>query len=112
MALAHYYFDTSSIFDLDAYGLIRHLCRVYVVVVPEVMEEILDCDLKRQLLSMRVDSGTQERTVSVSDVNFLDSGESAVIKTMACDQGRGWRRIYVSKDAASHKFVGTHQEDI
>ncbi len=112
MAPARYYFDTSSIFDLDAYGLIVHLRKVHTVVVPEVIEEILDCDLRRRLTSMGADGGARERTVPVSGVNSLDPGEIAIIETMACERGRGWRRIYVSKDAASHKFIGAHREDI
>lgn len=112
MAPARCYFDASGTFDLDAYGLIVHLRKAHAVVAPEVTEGIPDRDLRRRLASTGADGGARKRTVPVSGVNSLDPGEIAIIETMACERGRGWRRTCVSKDAASRKFIGAHREDV
>ena len=97
---------------MDAYGLIVHLRKARAVVAPEVIEEILDRDLRRRLASTGADGGARERAVPVSGASSLDPGEIAIIETVACERGSGWRRIYVPKDAALHKFIGAHREDI
>ncbi len=50
MAPEHYYFDTASILDLEAYGLTKRLRKVHAVIVPEVLNEIQDRNHKRRLM--------------------------------------------------------------
>lgn len=45
----YYYFDTSSILDLEAYRLVKRLRKVNAIIVPEVLNEILDRNLKLRL---------------------------------------------------------------
>ena len=106
-----YYFDTSSLLDLDAYGLTKRLSKVKVVIVPEVMDEILDRNLKRRLKRIAVDRGPQKRATFVPGLDSLQKGERAIIRSVVCDRGRG-RRIYVSKDTRSRRFIGMSLDEI
>lgn len=114
MEIPHYYIDTSSsILDLDAYGLTKHLRKVEIVIVQEVLNEIKDRNLKRRLARIAADRGPQKRAAFIPDLYSLDYGERATITAMACDHTlRKRRRIYVSNDAASLKFVGAEPNHI
>ena len=48
MASVRYYFDTSSILDLEDYDLTKRLRKVDSIIVPEVLDEIRDRSLKRR----------------------------------------------------------------
>lgn len=102
----HYYIDTASVFDLDAYGLIKRLRKVKIVIVQEVLNEIKDRNLKRRLVRIATDRGPEKRGAFIPMVNSLDYGERAVITAMVCDHPLRRRRIYVSNDTAALKFVG------
>lgn len=105
MKQEYYYIDTSSILDLDAYGLIKRLRKVKIVIVPEVFKEIKDRGLKRRLKKITVDLGPQKRAAFVPGLDALDYGESAIIKAMACDRSLRQRyRVYVSNDSESLEF--------
>ena len=107
MTISHYYMDTSSIFDLDAYGLIKRLRKVRIVLVQEVFNEIKNRNLKRRLVRIVTDRGPQKRAVFIPNLYSLDYGEKAIITAMVCDQRhKKRRRIYVSNDAATLEFVG------
>lgn len=106
-----YYFDTSSLLDLEEYGLTKRLSKVRSIIVPEVLDEILDRNLRRRLERIATDRGPQKRAAFVPGLDSLDKGERAIIRSMACDRGIG-RRVYVSKDAESLEFVGMSSGDI
>ena len=106
-----YYFDTSSLLDMDAYGLTKRLSKVNVIIVPEVVTEILDRNLRRRLARIVVDRGPQKRAAFVPGLDSLQKGERAIIRSMVCDQGRG-RRIYVSKDTKLRRFIGMSPDEI
>ena len=107
MAIPYYYMDTSSVLDLEAYGLIKRLRKVKIVIVQEVFNEIRDRNLKRRLARIVTDRGPQKRAAFIPNLYSLDYGERAIITAMACDQRhRKRRRIYVSNDAAALEFVG------
>ena len=113
MAIPHYYMDTSSVLDLEAYGLIKRLRRVKIVIVQEVFNEIRDRNLKRRLARIVTDRGPQRRAAFIPNLYSLDYGERAIITAMACDQRRRKRRrIYVSNDAAALEFVGAEPNQI
>ena len=99
--------DTSSILDLEAYGLIKRLRKVKIVIVQEIFNEIRDRNLKRRLSRIATDRRPQKRAVFIPNLYSLDYGEKATITAMACDYTlRKRRRIYVSNDAAALEFVG------
>lgn len=107
MEIPHYYMDTSSVLDLAAYGLIKRLRKVKIVIVQEVFSEIKDRNLKRRLRRIVTDRGPQRRAAFIPNLHSLDYGERAIITAMACDQRHPKRRrIYVSNDAATLEFVG------
>ena len=106
-----YYFDTSSLLDLEAYGLTKRLSKVNAVIVPEILDEILDRNLKRRLKKIAVDRGPQKRPAFVPGLDSLGKGERAIIRSMACDHNKR-RRVYVSKDAESLEFVDVASGDI
>lgn len=91
----HYYFDTSSILDLDAYGLIKRLRKIKAVIVPEVLKEILDRNLKRRLEKIAPYT-SQKRPAFIPGLYSLDYGERGVIRAMLCAHNRRLS-IYVSK---------------
>ena len=106
-----YYFDTSSLLDLESYGLINRLSKVRAVIVPEVLNEILDRNLGRRLKNIAVDRGPQKRAVFVPGLYSLGKGERAIIRSMASESNMG-RRVYVSKDAESLEFVDRAPGDL
>lgn len=111
MGQEFYYFDTSSLLDLEAYGLTKRLSKVHAIIVPEVLAEILDRNLRRRLERIMMDRGPQRRAALVQGLDSLGKGERAIIRSMVCDRGMG-RRIYVSKDIESLEFVGMSPGDI
>lgn len=106
-----YYFDTSSLLDLEAYGLTKRLSKVCAIIVPEVLAEILDRNLKRRLERIIAGQGPQKRAAFVPGLDSLDHGERFTIRAMICSHGMG-RRIYVSKDIKSLKFIGMSLDKI
>lgn len=113
MKQTHYYIDTSSILDLEAYGLIKRLRKVKIVVVPEVLREIKDRGLEHRLKRIVTDLGPQQRAAFVPGLDSMDYGERAIIKAMLCDRGRRQRhRVYVSNDESSRTFVSAGSDDI
>lgn len=80
--------------------------------MPEVLDEILDRNLKRRLTRMGVDGGPQKRAAFLPGLDSLDYGERAVIRAMFCDKYLGQVRVYVSKDAGSQDFISNHTEQI
>ena len=105
-----YYFDTSSLLDLDAYGLTKRLSKVNAIIVPEVLDEILNHNLRRRLEQTVTDRGPQRRAAFIPG-GSLDKGERFTIRAMICSRDRG-RRIYVSKDSESLEFVDMLPGDI
>ncbi len=93
--------DTSSVLDLEAYGLIKRLRKVKIVIVQEVFNEIRDRNLKRRLARIVTDRGPQKRAAFIPNLYSLDYGERAIITAIVCEQRRRKRRrIYVSNDGA------------
>ena len=101
-----YYLDTSSLLDMEEYGLTKRLSKVQVIIVPEVLTEILDRNLKRRLERIAAEYHPQRHTALVPGLDALGRGERAIIRAMICNSGMG-RRVYVSKDAESLEFIGT-----
>lgn len=104
----YYYFDTSSILDLDAYGFIKRLRKVNAVIVPEVLNEILDRNLKRRLQKIAPYT-RRKRAAFVLGLGSFGDGERGVIRAMACDCNHKLC-IYVSNDAATRYFINRNQE--
>lgn len=95
------YFDTSSLLDLDEFGLIDSLRMVDVVVVEEVLGEIRNALLLDKLKLITDDRGPRRRA-HVPGVGKLDYGEVAAIGAMFADEREC---VYVSNDGASVEFV-------
>ena len=111
MELPWLYFDTSSLLDLEEYGLTKRLSKVRSTIVQEVLDEILDRNLRRRLKRIVPNRGPQKRAAFMPGLDSLGKGERAAIRSMVCDRGKG-RRVYVSKDAESLEFVGMSLGDI
>ena len=88
-----YYFDTSSLPDLEAYGMINHPSKVRAVTVPEIPEEIPDRSLGRRL-KIAVDRGPQKRAAFVPG---LDSGRTRDNRVDGMRPQRGTARIRLQR---------------
>lgn len=108
--VTHYYFDTSSILDLNVYGLIKRLRKVNAIIVPEVLKEILDRNLKRRLEKISHYTA-QKRPAFIPGLDALDYGERGIIRTMLCAYNRRLS-IYVSNDTDTLSFIDTYPERI
>lgn len=106
----YYYFDTSSILDLYAYGLVKRLRKVNAIIVPEVLDEILDRNLKRRLQKISP-YARRKRAAFVLGLVPFGAGERGVIRTMSCDSNRRLC-IYVSNDAATRDFINRHRKHL
>ena len=103
-----YYFDTSSILDLDAYGLIKYLRKVKAIIVPEILNEIRNRNLKRRLKKIAPYT-PQKRPAFIQGLDTLDYGERGIVRTMLCEHNRQLC-IYVSNDAYAQSFINKHKE--